>query len=334
VATNAGGMRAVKYGVTRHQVLGLEAVLATGEVIRTGGKFVKATTGYDITQLVVGSEGTLALVTEATLRLYPAIVERAAAWVGVADPEDALRILRLMEARTGTIESFEIIPGEILGHVLSHIPGTRSPLAGEHAWHVLIESVATEPGAEPPAALLERLLVPVFEAGLAEDAVISTSEAQVEAFWHIRDSISEAERALGPAMQHDISVPVDKMPRFMLAAAAEAERRFPGTRATAFGHLGDGNVHFHVRAPQGADRDAWYAGDGPAVSRLVYDMVVAEGGSISAEHGIGQMKRAELERLSPPSRIAVLKAIKSALDPRGILNPGKLVALAPEADTP
>ena len=334
VSTNAGGTQVLRFGNMRHLVAGVEAVLPDGSIHEGLVPLKKDNRGYDLTQLLIGAEGTIGIVTAATLRLYPAIVERAAAWVGVADPEDALRILRLMEARTGTIESFEIIPGEILGHVLSHIPGTRSPLAGEHAWHVLIESVATEPGAEPPAALLERLLVPVFEAGLAEDAVISTSEAQVEAFWHIRDSISEAERALGPAMQHDISVPVDKMPRFMLAAAAEAERRFPGTRATAFGHLGDGNVHFHVRAPQGADRDAWYAGDGPAVSRLVYDMVVAEGGSISAEHGIGQMKRAELERLSPPSRIAVLKAIKSALDPRGILNPGKLVALAPEADTP
>jgi FAD/FMN-containing dehydrogenase len=334
VSTNAGGTQVLRFGNMRHLVAGLEAVLPDGSIYEGLTPLKKDNRGYDLTQLLIGAEGTIGIVTAATLHLYPAIVERAAAWVGVADPEDALKILRLMEARTNTIESFEIIPGPILGHVLDHIPGTRSPLAGEHAWHVLIESVATEAGAEAPGELLGRLLEPVLEAGLAGDAVISSSEAQVEAFWHIRDSISEAERALGPAMQHDISVPVDSMPRFMIEAAAEAERRFPGVTATGFGHLGDGNVHFHVRAPAGVDRDAWYAGEGKAASRLVYDMVVAAGGSISAEHGIGQMKRDELARLSPPSRIAALKAIKMALDPRGILNPGKLVALAPEADNP
>ena len=166
------------------------------------------------------------------------------------------------------------------------------------------------------------------------DAVVAASEAQAEALWRIRDSLSEAERASGPAVQHDISVPVADMPRFMIEGAAEAEARFPGTHATAFGHLGDGNVHFHVRAAPGADRDRFYAEDAPAITRLVHDLVVAAGGSISAEHGIGQMKRAELERLGPASRIAALRAIKSALDPRGILNPGKLVRLAPEANTP
>lgn len=334
VSTNAGGTQVLRFGNMRQLVAGLEVVLPDGSIHDGLSPLKKDNRGYDLTQLLIGAEGTIGVVTAATLRLYPAVMERAAAWVGVANPEDALKMLRMMEARTTTIESFEIIPGEVLGHVLDHIPCTRAPLAGQHAWHVLIESVATEAGVEPPAALLERLLAPAFEGGLAEDAVISTSESQVEAFWHIRDSISEAERAQGPAMQHDISVPVDRMPAFMLSAAAEAERRFPGTHATAFGHLGDGNVHFHVRAPAGMDRETWYAGDGPAVSRLVYDLVVAAGGSISAEHGIGQMKRAELERLSPPARIAALKAIKMALDPQGILNPGKLVSLAPEAGTP
>ncbi len=315
----------LRFGNMRNLVAGVEAVLPDGSVHDGLAALKKDNRGYDLNQLLIGAEGTLGIVTAATLRLYPAIVQRAAAWVGVESPRRALELLRMLEAQTATIESFEIIPGEVLGHVLRHVPGTRSPLPGEHAWHVLIESVATDPAAEPPAALLERLLGPAFEAGLAADAAISASEAQVEAFWHIRDSISETERALGPAMQHDISVPVDAMPRFMIEAAAEVERRFPGTHATAFGHLGDGNVHFHVRAPQGADRDAWYAGDGPVVSHFVYDMVVAAGGSISAEHGIGQMKLDELERLSAPARIAALRAIKRALDPKNILNPGKLV---------
>jgi FAD/FMN-containing dehydrogenase len=334
VSTNAGGTQVLRFGNMRHLVAGVEAVLPDGSIYEGLTPLKKDNRGYDLTQLLIGAEGTIGIVTAATLQLHPAILERAAAWVGVANPADALKILRMMEARTDTIESFEIIPGEILRHVLDHIPGTRSPLAGEHAWHVLIESVATKAGAEAPAALLERLLVPAFEGGLAEDAVISASEAQVEAFWHIRDSISEAERAQGPAMQHDISVPVNDMPRFMIEAAAEVERCFPGTEATGFGHLGDGNVHFHVRAPKGMDRETWYAGPGPEASHFVYDMVVAAGGSISAEHGIGQMKRDELVRLSPPARIAALKAIKMALDPKGILNPGKLVALAPEADSP
>ncbi|RYE75895.1 MAG: hydroxyacid dehydrogenase, partial [Hyphomicrobiales bacterium] len=171
-------------------------------------------------------------------------------------------------------------------------------------------------------------------AGLAEDVVIAASEAQAEAFWRIRHSISEAERAAGPAVQHDISVPVDAMPRFMIEGAAQAERQFPGTHAVAYGHLGDGNIHFHVRAATGAEAEAFYAGPAKAITRLVHDMVVAAGGSISAEHGIGQMKRDELERLGPPSRIAALRAIKLGLDPHGLLNPGKLVTLAPSPATP
>jgi FAD/FMN-containing dehydrogenase len=191
--------------------------------------------------------------------------------------------------------------------------------------------VTTDPAAEPPQRLLERLLAPALAEILVADAVIAASEAQAEAFWRLRDSLSEAERAAGPAVQHDISVPVDAMPRFMVEAARVAEARFPGTHATAFGHLGDGNVHFHVRAPAGADRDKWYAEDAPVVTRFVNDLVVAAGGSISAEHGIGQMKIGELERLSAPSRLAALRAIKQALDPAGIMNPGKLVTLAPPA---
>lgn len=334
VSTNAGGVQVLRFGTMRSLVAGVEAVLPDGSVHDGLVPLKKDNRGYDLNQLLIGAEGTLGIVTAATLRLYPAIAQRAAAWVGVESPQRALQILRLMEAQTSTIESFEVIPAQTLGHVLHHVPGTRSPLAGEHAWHVLIESVTTDPEAEAPGALLERLLVPVFEGGLAEDAVISASEAQVEAFWHLRDSISEAERALGPAMQHDISVPIDDMPRFLIEGAAATEAAFPGTHASGFGHLGDGNVHFHVRAPDGVDAAAWYAGEGPTISHFVYDMVVAAGGSISAEHGIGQMKRDELERLSAPSRIAALRAIKRAFDPHGLLNPGKLVSLAPEPATP
>jgi FAD/FMN-containing dehydrogenase len=254
--------------------------------------------------------------------------------VGLAEPAIALALLRRLEAQTRSVESFEIVSGDSLAQVLAHIPGTRAPLAGSHPWHVLIEAVADDPSAESPAALLERLLGPALADGQASDAVIAASEAQADAFWRIRDSLSEAERASGPAVQHDISVPVAAMPRFMIEAAAAAEARFPGTHATAFGHLGDGNVHFHVRAAPGADPAHWYAVEAPVVTGFVNDLVVAAGGSISAEHGIGQMKLGELERLSSPARLSVLRAIKAALDPDGLMNPGKLVRLAPTPGAP
>ncbi len=331
-STNAGGTQVLRFGTMRSLVAGVEAVLPDGSVHDGLAALKKDNRGYDLNQLLIGSEGTLAIITAASLRLVPAITSRAVAWVGLASPQAALDLLRRIDSPA--IESFEIVPGDSLALVLEHIPGTRDPLTGRHPWHVLIEAVASDAQAESPAALLERLLGAALEEGLAADAVVAANEAQAEAFWRIRDSLSEAERASGPAVQHDISVPVSDMPRFMTEGAAEAEGRFPGCRASAYGHLGDGNVHFHVRAPAGADRDAFYAELAPAITRLVHDMVVAAGGSISAEHGIGQMKRAELERLGPPSRIAALRAIKSALDPRGILNPGKLVRLAPEASAP
>lgn len=331
VSTNAGGTQVLRFGTMRRLVAGVEAVLPDGSVHEGLVALPKDNRGYDLNQLLVGAEGTLGLVTAATLRLVPAIAARAVAWVGLATPADALALLRAMQARTDAIESFEIIPGDSLARVLAHIPGTRAPLSGAHRWHVLIEAVASDPSDESPAGLLERLLAPALRAGLAADAVVGASEAQADAFWRLRDSLSEAERAAGPAVQHDISVPVAAMPHFMVDAAAAAEARFAGTHATAFGHLGDGNVHFHVRAPVGADPARWYADQAPEITRFVHDLVVAAGGSISAEHGIGQMKLAELERLGPPARLAALRAIKHGLDPDMLWNPGKLVRLAPAA---
>lgn len=330
VSTNAGGVQVLRFGTMRALVAGIEAVLPDGSVHDGLSALKKDNRGYDLTQLLIGAEGTLGVVTAATLRLVPAAAARGVAWIGLDSPAKALMLLRRLQAATDMIESFEIMPDDTVALVLEHVSGTRLPLSGSHRWHVLVEAVSSDAAAEAPSAVLERLLADAFAADLVQDAVLAASEAQAEAFWRIRHSISEAERAAGPAVQHDISVPVDDMPRFMVEGGAEAEARFPGTHAIAYGHLGDGNVHFHVRAPQGADRDRWYAEDGPRITRLVHDMVVAAGGSISAEHGIGQMKRDELARLSPPARIAALRAIKTALDPRHILNPGKLVALAPE----
>ncbi|MDX5983938.1 FAD-binding oxidoreductase [Sphingomonas echinoides] len=327
-STNAGGTQVLRFGTMRGLVAGVEAVLPGGEVFDGLAALKKDNRGYDLDHLLIGAEGTLGIITAITVCLYPAVVQRAVAWAGVPDPETALSLLRRLERASDSVESFEIIPGDSLALVLQHIPGTRAPLAGPHAWHVLIEATTANAAAEAPAVLLERVLGAAITDGLVADATIAASEAQAEAFWRIRDSLSAAERASGPAVQHDISVPVATMPRFMIEAAAAAEARFPGTHATAFGHLGDGNVHFHVRAPAGVDATRWYGEDAPGVTRFVHDLVVAAGGSISAEHGIGQMKRAELERLSSPARLASLRAIKAALDPQGLMNPGKLLGLA------
>lgn len=329
VSTNAGGTQVLRFGTMRGLVAGIEAVLPDGQIYDGLAALKKDNRGYDLTQLLIGGEGTLGVVTAATLRLMPAVAARAVAWVGLADPAAALALLRRFQRASNDVESFELLPGESLAAVLGHIPGTRSPLESVHPWHALIEVTAADASAAAPAAVVERILAGALEDGAIADAVIAASEAQAEAFWRIRESISEAERATGPAAQHDISVPVEAMPRFMVEAAAACDARFPGSRASGFGHLGDGNIHFHVRAPKGVDASRWFADEAPVVTRFVDDLVVAVGGSISAEHGIGQMKLSELERLSSPARMAALRSIKGAMDPHGIMNPGKLVALAP-----
>jgi len=323
-ATNAGGTQVLRFGTMRSLVLGVEAVLADGTVHDGLSGLKKDNRGYSLDQLLVGSEGTLGIITAAALRLVPAVKGRAVAWLGLGSPADALIVLRELERATSHVEGFEIVPADSLDLVLKHIPGTRAPLGGAHDWHILVE--LTDDGSldESPDALLARLLASLADKGLVADAAIAASEAQAEAFWRIRDSISEAERSEGPTLAHDISVPVGDMPRFMVEAAKEVERAFPGTLASGFGHLGDGNVHFHVRAGATA-APGWYEAQAPAVTRFVHDLVTAAGGSISAEHGIGQMKRDELARLAP-QRVAALKAIKQALDPKGIMNPGKLVS--------
>jgi len=302
----------------------VEAVFADGSVYDGLSPLKKDNRGYDLTQLLVGAEGTLGIVTAATLRLVALPRKRAAAWAGAGDPARALALLRRFQAATDAIESFEILPRESLAAVLAHVPGTRSPLAGEHRWHLLIETTD-----DRGAPLLEQELARALEDGLIEDATIAASEAQIGEFWRLRESISDSERATGPASQHDISVPVDAMPRFMIEAAAACEAAFPGTHASGFGHLGDGNIHFHVRAAPGTDPTRWYGEDVPRITRFVDDLVVAAGGSIAAEHGIGQMKIDELERLASPARLHALRSVKAALDPLGLLNPGKLVRLAP-----
>ena len=324
ISTNAGGTQVLRFGPMRGLVDGIEAVMPDGTVHNGLSGLKKDNRGYSLDQLLIGAEGTLGIVTAARLKLYPAIHSRAVAWLVLDSPQAALDTLRALQASTDRIEGFEILPQESLSAVVGHIPGTRSPLPGEFPWHALVEATAEHPDEEQPPELLARLLAPLIDKVMVGDAVISASEAQAEAFWRIRDSLSEAERAtFGPATQHDISVPVEAMPRFMAEASSEVEKAFPGSHASGFGHLGDGNIHFHVRAGERGGGD-WLQREGPAVSRLVHDLVTAAGGSISAEHGIGQMKKDELERLAP-DRVRHLRAIKSALDPKNLMNPGKLI---------
>jgi FAD/FMN-containing dehydrogenase len=305
VSTNAGGTQVLRFGPMRALVLGIEAVLPNGSRFDGLSALRKDNRGYDLRQLFAGAEGTLGIVTAAS--------------------DDALALLRRLEDATGeAIESFEIVPADGLDLVLRHIASARQPLAARHAWNVLIEAVAPI-GAPAPGDALGEALMAAAESGLVEDAVIAANEAQADALWLLREQMSEAERIDGMAAKHDVSVPVSAMPGFMASVRAEVERAFPGVRVLAFGHLGDGNVHFNVRPPAGTDGRNWLVGQGAGASRLVHDLVTAAGGSLSAEHGIGQTKLAEFARLADPTRIAALRAIKSALDPRGIMNPGKLV---------
>ncbi|HSF12415.1 MAG TPA: FAD-binding oxidoreductase [Erythrobacter sp.] len=332
IATNAGGTQVLRHGTMRAQVLGLEAVLADGTILDTLTPLKKDNRGFDLKQLLIGSEGTLGIVTAATLRLLPAPIGRATAWVGLGGIVEARTLLRQMERAMGdALEGFEVVPDHCLDAVLAHYPAARAPLADRHAWNALIECVSPNQDSAALREALETALAQALEAGLIGDAVIAANDTQAEAFWALRDGISAAERALGPAMQHDISVPVEAMPEFILAATPKVEAAFPGSSVVAFGHLGDGNVHFHVLAPDGAVRGVWEETEGKAVSALVYDLVTHWGGSISAEHGIGQMKVDELARLHDPAALALMQRIKTAMDPANLLNPGKLLHLPPPA---
>ncbi len=323
VSTNAGGTQVLRFGTMRALVSGIEAVLADGSIHDGLAPLVKDNRGYSLTQLLVGAEGTLGIVTAASLKLVQAVGDRCVAWAACDSPATALALLRQLEGSGGaSVESFELVPSIALSLVLDHIPGTRAPFANPSAWNVLIE--ATAPAAPAASTFLHQQLGLALESGLIADAAIASSESQADAFWRLRDSISEAERKAGPAAKHDISIAVADMPGFMIEAAKSVEQRFAGTRVIAFGHLGDGNVHFNVGAPTGAD-PSWVEEEGAQVSRFVHDLVTAACGSISAEHGIGQMKREELARVSDPARLMAMRAIKKAMDPKGIMNPGKLI---------
>lgn len=326
ISTNAGGSQVLRHGSMRSLVLGLEAVLADGSVYSMLTPLKKDNRGFDLKQLLIGSEGTLGIVTAATLRLVPAIADRVVIWAGLPSLQAARTLLLYCQDNASEmLEGFEVMPQACLEAVIEHLPGSRSPLAGKHEWHALIEIVADASQASELHGRCEALMAQAFERELVEDAVFAANETQAEAFWLLRESIAPAERARGPAVQHDISVAVEKMPEFVDAIVPKMEAEWPGTTAVAFGHLGDGNVHFHVIAPPGTDGTAWYEDEGKRISHDVYDMVTAWGGSISAEHGIGQLKRDELKRHGDPVALAMMARVKKALDPECLLNPGKLV---------
>ncbi|MGE4304273.1 MAG: FAD-binding oxidoreductase [Novosphingobium sp.] len=326
ISTNAGGCQVLRHGSMRALVLGLEAVLPDGQVYSMLTPLKKDNRGFDLKQLLIGSEGTMGIVTAATLQLVPALADRVVIWAGLSSLGIARSLLLHCEDMAGdALEGFEVMPQACLDAVLTHLPAARAPLEGRHAWHVLIEVVADSASAATLRERCETMMAEAFDKDLVDDAVLSTSETQAEAFWLLRESVAPAERERGPAVQHDISVPVEKMPDFVETTAPMLEAEWPGTEAVAFGHLGDGNVHYHIIAPTVTDGLAWQKNEGKAISRRVHDLVTEWGGSISAEHGIGQVKRDELARLGDPVALSMLRAVKNALDPQGLLNPGKLV---------
>jgi len=324
LATNAGGVHVLAYGAARDLVLGLEVALADGRVLSTLGKLRKDNTGYNLTQLFVGSEGTLGVITAATLKLFPRPRGRAIAFVGLSDPADALALLNFMKDRAGpTLQAFELMPRIGLELVLRHIPGARDPLAAVYPWYALVEIAGYADGeAERVAA---SSLAQAHETGLAQDATLSHSLDQAAALWRLRESMSEAQKREGGSIKHDISVPIERIPAFIEEAGRRITARFPQARPVSFGHMGDGNLHYNVTQPVGADKAAFLACR-DEMNEIVHGLVHEFSGSISAEHGIGTLKRAHLHCSRSPEELALMRTLKAALDPLGILNPGKVLA--------
>jgi FAD/FMN-containing dehydrogenase len=319
ISTNAGGTQVLRYGSTRNLVLGLEAVLPNGEVWNGLKRLRKDNTGYDLKQLLIGAEGTLGVVTAASLKLVPMLASRAVAFIGLNSAEDAVKLLmRAKEISGGAVEAFELMSRQGIDFALRNIAGTRDPLESLHAWYVLAEFATAQEGSAEAA--MQRFLEEGVEAGLIEDATVAQTEAQAKALWAIRENQSPAQKPEGATWKHDVSVPVSQVPAF-LKEATEAMHAFaPGCRVAAFGHVGDGNIHYDVLRPDGA-ADAPHAARREEGSRIVHDITVRLGGSISAEHGLGSMKTAEAARYKSDAELGALRAIRQALDPKRIMNP-------------
>jgi len=318
LSTNAGGVQVLRYGNTRELTLGLEVVLPDGEIWDGRRGLRKDNTGYDLKQLFIGAEGTLGIITGAVLKLFPLPKTQVTCWLNVASPGVAVDLLNsaknTFDAR---LTAFELVSETSLGLVLKNIPGSARPTV-RSPWYILAEFSEADPAA------VERWLARQMDAGGVADAVIAHSEAQAKRLWDLRENISEAQKIEGISIKHDVAVQVSSIPAFLEQADAALERAFPGIRVVAFGHVGDGNLHYNLSKPDAQENAAFIAAQ-PAVNRIVHDAVHALNGSISAEHGIGQLKREELLRYKSPVEIALMRTIKQALDPRGLMNPGKVV---------
>ena len=321
ISTNAGGVHVLRYGMMRELVLGLEAVLPDGRVISDLSGLRKDNTGYDLKQLFIGAEGTLGVVTAATLKLFARPASTAVAVCAVDDPAAAVALLRHMKDTTGSVAAFELMPKTGLDLVVAHVPGARHPLSGDPAWSVLIELTSAETDRAP--SLMEEALEAAFEKALLTDAVIAQSQAQAKEFWALRESIPEGEKAHGKAAKHDVSVPVSRMAAFMGEAIKLAEDADPDIMVIAFGHVGDGNVHFNVAAKTPGAGEDFITRIKPVTARI-YDLVDAHHGSISAEDGVGILKQAEFVRRKPVEA-EIMGRIKAALDPNHIMNPRVLL---------
>jgi FAD/FMN-containing dehydrogenase len=326
LSTNAGGLNVIRYGMARELVLGLEVVLADGRVLDTLAGLRKDNTGYDVKSLFLGAEGTLGVITAACLKLYPALRSFATAFVAVRDPGAAVSLLgALREASGDSVSSFELIPRIGVELTTRHIPGVVDPLTTPAQWYVLCE-ISTSRANEPLDGLLENVLAAAHEAGWILDASVAQSLRDRESFWRLRESIPEAQRKDGASLKHDISVPVSQVPRFIEVAGDWVTNNIPHGVLIAYGHLGDGNLHFNVNQRTGTQAFQLQAVEQKA-RRAIHDLVREFGGSFSAEHGIGQLKVFELERYAPPVELDLMRAIKKALDPNGIMNPGKVLQL-------
>ena len=329
LATNAGGTAVLRYGNARELALGLEVVLADGRVWNGLAGLRKDNTGYDLRNLFIGSEGTLGIITAAVLKLFPAVKARATAFVGLDGPASALTLFDRLRAEAGeALVAFEYLPRFAIEVVLRHAPGAVRPLAEDHAAYALVELASPQAGADL-TGLLETFLGTAFEDGLVADATVTASEAQRAALWTLRERISDTQRFEGGSIKHDVAVPVSRVADFIEEASRACEKAMPGVRVCAFGHFGDGNIHFNLSQPVGMDKAAFLA-SWERFNRIVHDIVASMRGSISAEHGVGLIKRDELALYKDPVALDLMHSLKRALDPHNILNPGKVLSVGDE----
>jgi FAD/FMN-containing dehydrogenase len=323
LATNAGGVHVIAYGSARDLTLGVEAVMADGRVLSSLSKLRKDNTGYDLTRLLVGSEGTLGVITAATVKLFARPRARATAFVGLADVRAALDLLNFLKAEMGAgLVAFELISRLGLEFSLRHVEGAREPLQQSWAWYALVEFVSPqEQGLDD--VVVDRLHG-AYSLSLCGDAAVASSLRQAQAFWRLREELPQAQKREGASIKHDVSVPLAEVPAFIDEASTLVLARIPGARLVPFGHMGDGNIHFNISQPLGADGAAFLA-RWDEVNRIVHGVVRKLGGSISAEHGIGQLKRGLLREVKDPVALDVMRRIKASLDPKDTLNPGKLL---------